>query len=257
MARRGLREISLFPVLCVSHRGTCGDGTEYGHEAFSKCHSEAKHVLLGKVVCFNWAQNEAFIILSPVQHIVLAWKKTETEPYAERGEFRKFSSLSIQSVPRFLSFNGSKNVIAADRVKMGAAIPSPLHRVGAFKNLETNIALKLLLVPGRIARKCLHRRLEIEFGGLQNVFLRLVVHRCSFVLTGTRLPRIPWATADYAGLNLGVLLVISPRTEDFINADCLAGRCCGGHPKLASSAHLQLPLYLEFTPNWFFIRLYC
>lgn len=73
---------------------------------------------------------------------------------------------------------------------MVVAIPSPLHRVGAFKNLETNIALKLLLVPGRIACKCLYSRLEIEFRALQNVFLGLVVHRCSFVLTGMWLPRI-------------------------------------------------------------------
>lgn len=106
------------------------------------------------------------------------------------GELRKISSLPIQSVPRFLSFKGGKNVIAVDRVKMVVAIPSPLHRVGAFKNLETNIVLKLLLLTGRIACECLNSRLEIVFRGLQNVFLRLFVHRCSFVLTGTRLPRI-------------------------------------------------------------------
>lgn len=35
------------------------------------------------------------------------------------------------------------NVIAVDRVKMEVAISTLLHRVGAFKNLETNIALKI------------------------------------------------------------------------------------------------------------------
>lgn len=74
-------------------------------ETFNKCHFEAKHVLLEKVVCFNRTQNYAFIILSPVKHIVLAWRKTKLNHMLKVEEFRK-TTLSIKSVPCFSSLGG-------------------------------------------------------------------------------------------------------------------------------------------------------
>lgn len=169
-------------------------------------------------------------------------------------EFRKISSLSIQSVPRFFWASRRGKRDCCRQGKDGSCYFHSFTQSRCFKNLETNIALKLLLVSGRIACKCVCWRLEIEWRGLQNVFLSLVVHRCSFVLTGTRLPRISWLCSLQIW---GVLLVISPRSEYFINADSLALRCGGGHPKLALLARFQLLLHLEFVPNWLLTGLSC
>lgn len=54
-------------------------------------------------------------------------------------EFRKISSLSIQSVPRFFELQGGGNVIAVDRVKMEVAISTPLHRVGALRTWKQTL----------------------------------------------------------------------------------------------------------------------
>lgn len=82
--------------------------------------------------------------MSPVKHIVVAWRKLKLNHMLEVEEFREdILFLSDKSVLRSSSFREEKPVISADRVKLAVTISSPLHESRCFQVLGNKHCTKI------------------------------------------------------------------------------------------------------------------